>query len=249
MVRLSFASLIALALVPACGDDGSGPSDSNALLADLPGLRLSGEIGRHLVGSTIETELHLALVYDSLAFQVTHDGDCARLDESLRITWNGTTSEVADRGSVYHAGAECDGPSIAAKVPGAAPTELAIGDDSGALTARFEDPLVGRSASLRAGPAELKAGDAITLALTHPDDFSGAVLKATVDELNGTPLAVTVADGAVTLTMPTPLPFSGNGVVVATLGAKEAPVLSCPTGAACQLYVGVDHRTTVRLVP
>jgi hypothetical protein len=249
MLRLRFASLIALALVPACGDDGYEPPDSNATLAELPAPRLTGEIGRHLLGGSVESELHLAVGYDSLAFQVTHDGDCARLDESLRITWNGTTSEVADRGSVYHAGADCDALSIAARTPGAAPTELAIGDDSGALTARFEDPLVGRSATLAASPSELKAGDVMTFALTHPDDFSGAVLKATVDEPNGAPLEARIIDGSVNLTMPVPLPFTGNGVVVATLGAKEAPVLSCPPGASCQLYVGVDHRTTVRLVP
>lgn len=247
MVRLPIASLLVLALAPACADDDSLP-DTNATLADLQGLRLRAEIRRHIVGGNVASDLSLVLTYDPLAFQVAHDGECARLDDTLKVTWSGTTESFQGRGSRYPLADDvCQPLTYERTVTVGGPTELAVGDASFAFSARFEDPMAGRSASLVAGPAELTAGATMTLGLTHPGDFGSAYLGPTVDALATTPVAAVTNGSSVDLTMPSPLPFAGDGVLFATLGSASATVTSCPDEVACELTVGVDYRAPVRL--
>jgi hypothetical protein len=251
MLRSRPIALVVLAvsaLTTACFEEDSGPQP-NASLEDLPGKRLIAEIARDIVGgSGALARLAVRLEYDDVAFQVRHDGDCALLDDSLAITWSGVTEEVEYRGRRFGSGGECPSPSHAIVIDDVGATELALGDDSGVLSVRFDDVLRDRSAGLLSTSRGLKSGDQLTVRVPSPEQVAWAEIRPPGDDA-GYFLDLAQADGAVTLTLPTPLPFTGDGVLVVSLGAVEAPVLSCPSGVACALGLSTHYRTDVQLVP
>ena len=246
-------------LLPVAGCPGP---DTNATLADLPGLRISLQTWK--ASDNQPTSGFAVISYDEQPFMSTHDGSCATLGGDLRGSIDGVELDVNSYGSnddefggCYFAHLYFDH-----RFPADAPVALTIADDSHEVRAALPaGALAPHFPTLRA-PATwaFRGGEQVRLGWSHPADLAEVTLdpyaigfhigdrgRPNANGDNFFPLPTTIVGDELRFTIPSPPPITGPGYITIRMGYTVGDATTCEGAAGCRFSASRDFHHTVEI--
>jgi len=238
-------------LVPASAAGCTG-HEANATLADLGNVGIG--IQRWAASDSGDTPGYGYLSYDASAFRAAHGGDCATLD--FTGTLDGHQLDT-DGGGNSDEGDECYNPSFdfSGELTGA--QTLEITDGASTLVATYgADAFAPHTPMLNAPQSwTFAAGDHVDVRWSDPSDLPTVVTAPSPvyfhtgksEDNNFFDLVPSFNGDRISWTMPSPLPRTGEGLIVFRFGYSNGDAETCTGAASCTYSTerGFSHSVTL----